>query len=91
MTQIVSSVFSLVEHSENFQEEISTKPEDRVERIFAVMDTVRTSIGLILNPWKIRSGAILAFALRVCRASGVRNIEFQGSGSSRKAGEGTNL
>ena len=41
MTQIVSSVFSLVEHSENFQEEISTKPEDRVERIFAVMDTVR--------------------------------------------------
>ena len=40
MTQIVSSVFSLVEHSENFQEEISTKPEDRVERIFAVMDTV---------------------------------------------------
>ena len=49
MTQIVSSVFSLVEHSENFQEEISTKPEDRVERIFAVMDTVRTSIGLILR------------------------------------------
>ena len=42
MTQIVSSVFSLVEHSENFQDEISTKPEDRVERIFAVMDTVRT-------------------------------------------------
>jgi len=42
MTQIVSSVFSLVEHSENFQEENSTKPEDRVERIFAVMDTDRS-------------------------------------------------
>ena len=40
MEAIVGSVFSLIRNSDNFTDELRHTPKQRVERIFAVMDTV---------------------------------------------------